>query len=424
MTTFARNATTVFWSVRFRHWKCMNLNRAYDVIVVGAGPAGSMAAREAANAGISVLLLERDRDIGSPVRCAEAIGEDVAREFFDDHFNPRWIAATISRFKFVAPDGTEIEPKVNIRGYVLHRKIFDSDLAVHAAQAGAHVLTGVSVNGLMKREGQVTGVTCLIDGEEHQIDAKLVIGADGVESRVGRWAGISRPLAMRDMETCSQVTLGNLPVEEDMCVFYFSRAMFPGGYAWVFPKGEGCANVGLGIAGNQVHDTPPVKRLDDFIQRYFPGKPVISRTVGGVPCADRPLKISGDGLLLAGDAACQSNPISGGGIAGAMTGGYLAGKVAAEAVKKGDTSGSYLSKYEKMWDERVGRNQRRYYKIKLAIQKLEDDDLNGTARALKDLPEDQQTLLKIFQTALRQKPSLLIGLASLFSPFSRHTEQG
>ena len=402
----------------------MNLSKAYDVIVVGAGPAGTMAAQEAATAGISVLLLERDRDIGSPVRCAEAIGEDVAREFFADHFNPRWIAATISRFKFVAPDGTEIEPKVNIRGYVLHRKVFDSDLAVHAAHAGAQVITGASVTGLLTVGGKVSGVTCLINGEEHRIEAGVVIGADGVESRVGRWAGVSQTLAMRDMETCAQATLGNLPVEEDMCVFYFSQANFPGGYAWVFPKGKSCANVGLGIAGNQVHNVPPGRRLDDFIQQNFPGKPVLSRTVGGVPCADRPPKICGDGLLLAGDAACQSNPISGGGIAGALTGGRLAGKVAAEAVKKGNTSGSYLSKYEKRWDEEVGRNQRRYYKIKLAIQKLKDSDLNGTARFVKELPEGRQTLLRIFQTALRHRPSLLIGLTRLFSPFSKKSDDG
>ena len=82
-----------------------------------------MAAQTAARKGVSVLLLEKDRDVGSPVRCAEAIGEDSAQEFFAESLDPQWIAATISRFRFVAPDDTELYPQVRIRGYVLNRKI-------------------------------------------------------------------------------------------------------------------------------------------------------------------------------------------------------------------------------------------------------------------------------------------------------------
>jgi digeranylgeranylglycerophospholipid reductase len=122
--------------------------------------------------------------------------------------------------------------------------------------------------------------------------------------------------------------------------------------------------------------------------------------------------------LLAGDAACQTNPISGGGIAGAMVGGSLAGMVAADAVHRDDTSAAFLSKYERQWDARVGKNQRLFYKIKLAIQKLSDPDLNDTAHALAAMPEKQQTLSKIFQTALRKKPSLMFEVAKLFNPFS------
>ena len=103
----------------------MKQSNRYDIIIVGAGPAGSMAAQTAARKGVSVLLLEKDRDVGSPVRCAEAIGEDSAQEFFAESLDPQWIAATISRFRFVAPDDTELYPQVRIRGYVLNRKIFD-----------------------------------------------------------------------------------------------------------------------------------------------------------------------------------------------------------------------------------------------------------------------------------------------------------
>ena len=396
----------------------MGINQRYDIIVVGAGPAGTMAAHAAAQSGASVLLMEKDRETGSPVRCAEAIGEDVAREFFADNFDQRWISATINKFKFVSPDGTEIYPQVKIKGFVLNRKIFDADLAARAAAAGSDVVTRANVTGLLLKGKQISGVRALIDGRETEIEAKLVIGADGVESRIGRWAGISSAVTMRDMETCYQVTLGNMNVDQDTCVFYFSQADFPGGYAWVFPKGEQRAHIGLGIAGNQVHGISAEERLGQFLERSFPGKPILAESMGGVPCANRPAKISGHGLLLAGDAACQTNPISGGGIAGAMVGGRMAGLVAAESVKKGDPSQDFLSRYEKLWDNRVGRNQRLYYKIKLAIQKLSDQDLNETARNLQVLPRQQQTLSKIFQTALRKRPSLMLEVAKLFNPFS------
>jgi len=396
----------------------MGINQRYDIIVVGAGPAGTMAAHAAAQSGASVLLMEKDRETGSPVRCAEAIGEDVAREFFADNFDQRWISATINKFKFVSPDGTEIYPQVKIKGFVLNRKIFDADLAARAAAAGSDVVTRANVTGLLLKGKQISGVRALIDGRETEIEAKLVIGADGVESRIGRWAGISSAVTMRDMETCYQVTLGNMNVDQNTCVFYFSQADFPGGYAWVFPKGEQRAHIGLGIAGNQVHGISAEERLGQFLERSFPGKPILAESMGGVPCANRPAKISGHGLLLAGDAACQTNPISGGGIAGAMVGGRMAGLVAAESVKKGDPSQDFLSRYEKLWDNRVGRNQRLYYKIKLAIQKLSDQDLNETARNLQVLPRQQQTLSKIFQTALRKRPSLMLEVAKLFNPFS------
>ena len=125
----------------------MTLKENYDVIVAGGGPAGSLAAYAAAKEGVHVLLLEKDREIGSPVRCAEAVGKDGLENILDQPVNPQWIAATIKRFKFVAPDGSVVHPQVPMTGYVLHRKLFDVDLAAMAAAAGAQGVTGTPVTG-------------------------------------------------------------------------------------------------------------------------------------------------------------------------------------------------------------------------------------------------------------------------------------
>ncbi len=159
------------------------VNKEYDIIVVGAGPAGSMAARFAAERGVSVLMLEKDRDVGYPVRCGEAISKAGVEEFIAS--DDKWIAARISKFSFNAPDGTEVIIEFGEAGYVLERRIFDYELARTAAEAGAEILTRAYVNGLLfDSDGKVNGVKYEFNGEQKEIKSKVVIAADGVESRV------------------------------------------------------------------------------------------------------------------------------------------------------------------------------------------------------------------------------------------------
>ena len=396
----------------------MTLKNFYDIIVVGGGPAGCMAAHAAAEKDVSVLLLEKDRDIGSPVRCAEAVGKDALEKILGDNINPHWIAATIKKFQFVAPDGTIIFPQVPMTGYVLHRKLFDFDLGVLAAKSGAKILTKAYVNNLVIEDDLISGVQVRISGKQHIIRSKIIIGADGVESRVARWAGIDTLVNMRDMETCAQMTLSDVPVEQDTCVFYFSQEKFPGGYGWVFPKGNQSANVGLGISGDKARSESALSRLESFVDEEFPHASILSTTVGGVPCANRLPKISSEGILLVGDAALQANPVSGGGIATGMTAGKIAGSVAASAIKSDNISTDFFKRYEQEWDSACGNAQKRYYRLKEGISNLSDDQLNKTAHVLKDIPQKKQTLVKIFQTALIKKPGLLIDIIKTLSPFS------
>ncbi len=386
----------------------------YDVIVVGAGPAGSTAARFAAMNGASVLLLEKDREIGVPVRCAEGAGlKGLLRVV--DKIDPRWIAATIRGFRLVAPDGTAVQARWGDSGYVLHRHIFDYDLARFAAENGAEVRTKTYVFDVINEGQAIKGVHARFGGKNYRISSNVVIAADGVESRVGRWAGFRTFTDMSDMESCAQVTLGDLDIDQDMCEFIFSGQNCPGGYIWVFPKGNRTANVGLGISGVYSKKKSASRYLHEFITRRFSGKPVLSFFCGGVPCDKTLKKIAGNGIMIIGDAAHQANPISGGGIVSGMVAGMMAGKTAAEAVTQTDYSAVKLHAYEKEWNRTIGKDHERFYRIKLFIDRYSDDKLNDLAHELEKIPLTELNLLRIFKVALKSNPKLIFDAIRIFA---------
>lgn len=383
---------------------------SYDIIVVGAGPAGSTAARFAVAGGASVLMLEKDRDVGYPVRCGEAVSHEGVIQFIEP--DDRWIAARCTRFRLVAPNGSAVIPKLDGLAYVLERRIFDYELAKRAAREGAEVVTKAYVYDLIKPNGIAQGVRVLMKDEKVEIRAKIVIGADGVESRVGKWAGIDTTTHIHDMESCAQVTLSGIEVEQDILDFYFGENVAPGGYLWIFPKGKDVANVGLGVNVENAKKKSAIRFLEEFIEKRFPGAAVLTRIAGGVPCAKTCDTIVKNNVMLVGDAAHQVNPLSGGGIISGMIGGMIAGQVAAEAIRKNDLR--HLAEYEKRWHKRLGWRHEVFYNIKEAISALTDDQLNRLMESGSKLPEEKRTVGGIFRAALWNQPSMLLDVARVF----------
>lgn len=383
----------------------------YDVIVVGAGPAGSTAARYAAAGGTSVLILEKDRDVGYPVRCGEAVSHEGVVQFIQP--DPKWIAATVTRFRLVAPNGQSVVPKLDGTGYVLERRLFDYELAKLAARHGADVVTKAYVYDLLRDDhGAAVGVKALIKDQSVEIRSRIVLGADGVESRVGKWAGIDTTCHIRDMESCAQMTIAGIEVEPDVLEFYFGDAVSPGGYLWVFPKGPHSANVGLGISVEHAKEKAAIRYLEDFVTSKYPHAAILTRIAGGVPCAKTVDTLVKNNVMLVGDAGHQVNPTSGGGIVSGMIGGMLAGQVAAEAITRNDLS--LLQEYEKRWHKRLGWRHEVFYTIKEAIARFSDDTLNAIAESALKLPEEKRTLGGIFRAALWNQPSLMLEIAKVF----------
>jgi len=385
----------------------------YDIIVVGAGPSGSTTARFAAQSGASVLILEKDREVGLPVRCAEGVGENGLKSVVD--INPKWISQKIIGISLYSPAGREVSLANKEIGYVLNRKLFDAGLAEIAAKEGAEIKTKAYVYDLLHENGKVAGVKMKHLGKDYHIKADIVIGADGVESRVGRWAGINTRTPMRDMETCAQVTAQNINLREDYIHLYFSKKIAPKGYLWVFPKGNGLANVGLGISGETSRYKSPMDYLMEFLGEHFPKAAILTTVVGGVPCAMELDKIVVDGLMLVGDAAHQANPVSGGGIINGMVAGRIAGQVAGKAIKEGNTTEKRLKEYVTLWPKAGGKKNKIFYKLKEFVYNMSDDDLEETARMILEVPKEKRTILQLFKTALIKKPSLIIDAIKVFT---------
>ncbi|MFC1561051.1 NAD(P)/FAD-dependent oxidoreductase [Candidatus Latescibacterota bacterium] len=384
----------------------------FNIVVIGGGPAGTIAALTAADMGLSVLLAERSNVIGNPVRCAEGVDEKGLSEFFKP--DPSWVASEITGYSLVAPDGTSVD--INIgdnKGFILERQIFDRMIAEKAAAKGAAIMTGVEAVGMSDYNNSYRTVSLRNDEREWNLKAGIIVAADGVESRAARWAGLKTNTILHDMETGTQVTLAGIDVDPHVFKMYFTGEYAPGGYAWVFPKGSNTANVGLGISGDYAKKKSPKKYLDEFLAYYFPNSAIVGRTFGGVSCTGGIEKIFTDGVMVAGDAAHMANPITGGGIINAMIAGKLAAETACEALKKGKTGESALKVYAKRCDKRIGKMNRRFYRLKEGIFSIPDDRLNEIAREIISLPEEKRTPVRILKSALFKQPSLLRVLAKV-----------
>ncbi len=386
------------------------MNFDYDIIVVGAGPAGSTAARYAAAGGAKVLMLEKDRDVGYPVRCGEAVSHEGVAQFIKP--DPKWIASSVSKFRLIAPNGRSVVPKLDGGGYVLERRIFDYELAKLAANEGVEVITKAYVYDLLREDGKIVGVKTLIKDQKVDIRSKIVIAADGVESRVGKWAGMDTTCHIRDMESCAQMTLSGIEVDPDVLDFYFGDEVSPGGYLWVFPKGNDTANVGLGLSVEAAKKKSAIKFLHEFVDRKFPKAAMLTHIAGGVPCAKTNPEIIKNNVILVGDAAHQVNPVSGGGIISGMIGGMIGGQVAAEAIFRGEVS--HLREYAKLWHKRLGWRHDVFYNIKTAISHFDDKTLNNICDSALKLPEEKRTLGGIFRAALWNQPSMILDVAKVF----------
>lgn len=385
----------------------------YDVVVVGAGPAGAVAARTAAEHGARVLLLEGRPEIGRPVQCTGLLS---VRGFETSGASEDVIVRGIRGVIAYGPDGKRLVlEKSDVHAYVIDRDRFDLDLVQQAVRAGVEVRLKTPAVGL-NRSLTVQELCVRSDGQERRIRARVVIGADGPRSVIARAAGLPAP---HKTVIGVQAVIGYRPPREDFVEVWLSHEIAPNFFAWAVPAGPGTARVGLGT-----DDPKRAKALfDRWISRQFPDCEILGFQSGSIPIGPAPRTVT-DGVLLVGDAAGQAKPTSGGGIYTGTSCARIAGEVAAKAALSGDASEAALGEYERRWREafegelRLGLLAHRIFgrlrdaEIARLLEAAADPqiarvlnelgDIDYPSRVVRRVMESPALLAKLFQAAPRR----------------------
>ncbi|MBU5575260.1 MAG: NAD(P)/FAD-dependent oxidoreductase [Candidatus Aenigmarchaeota archaeon] len=363
------------------------LKESYDVVVVGAGPGGSSVATHCAKAGLSVALLEKRQEIGSPKRCGEGLSLNslkMIENYLGKKIPSKCIAQEIDGAIVYAPNGKKviIDFKENA-GAVMERKIFDKWLAEEASRAGAYVQAKTYVKDIIKKNGYICGVTGEFEDEYFEIKAKVVVAADGVESKIARLAGLDTTNKLINIDSGYQFEMVNLKLNDPKKIeLYFGNNIAKRGYCWIFPKGKDVANVGIGIA---LAEKPARYYLEKWIEtkpEIFNSAGITEVNSGGIPVGGFLENMVLNGFLVVGDAAHQVNPIHGGGMKEATIAGKIAADVIVEAIKKNNVSKEVLDKYNKIWWKERGNELLKVQKLREVFEKLSDEDLNMLAEVL------------------------------------------
>lgn len=398
------------------------MNEKYDCIVVGAGPAGSMAGKVLAENGVDVLVLEKHPQIGVPLSCAEAISFSGLVNFVP--VDPEWICTQVHRVLLVSPSNIRMILHHPNAGFILNRKIFDKRLAEKAAFSGACVKTNAQAIGLLKnpksqsdKKEKICGVKVLEDGKEKEYQAQVIIGADGVESCVARWSGTDFSLGLEQIDSCAQYLLENVDVETDCTEFYFGQTLAPGGYAWVFPKGDNRANVGVAVTPDQTSGKNAKEYLDGFVPQRFSKFKIQEFTMGGVPSFDRNKNLVNENVLLVGDAGRVVDSLYGAGISNALLSGKIAGSVVSQYVKDKNLSVSFLKKYYYELMRVKGRLLRFHSFCRGIFLKMTDEDLDVVISFVKKYFGDKEVTgiepIPVVKAILKSNPKLLFLLRHL-----------
>jgi digeranylgeranylglycerophospholipid reductase len=360
----------------------------FDVIIVGAGSGGCLAAKTVADSGFEVCMVDRKReeDIGDKV-CGDAIGKHHFDNLNLAHPSGEELEQRIEGIKIYSPN---METVVNIKGegvhgYLVNRQLFGQRLLKEAKDAGTILLDSTLVADSIIKKRYITGIVAkdLKSGKNFEMSARVVVDASGysavLRKKLPPEIGIEREVKNEDVVVCYREIrrVREQISDPSFCEIYLNLQRVPGGYYWIFPKRSTKVNVGLGVAMNKGFPNPKNLFHDIILSMpFFKDSRALTGGGGHVPTR-RPLSsMVGNGVLIVGDAACQVNPIHGGGIGSSMMGGAKAGEVINEALDREDVSREGMWSYTGKFMEVYGAKQAGLDIFRILLQRMTNEEMN------------------------------------------------
>jgi digeranylgeranylglycerophospholipid reductase len=366
---------------------------AYDVVVIGAGPSGSLCARNLARAGYSVLLCEKRPVVGIPVRCGEATGPVKRLSDFmtvnEDYIETRFTGVIMN-----GPAGISIRYDAGRElGVMLDRSLFDQDIANQAVREGAELQVNARVSGISPAADGRRVVTIEKDGRTLDITAAMVVGADGAESLSGRMAGLKTRQLPPLTCTAIELRVKAQDPNPNHLTFWQGHDTINRGYVWVFPKVKsGVVNLGSGEIVPKLGAKTQYDLSMEFYHKLYPGAPIEEVHGGCVPVSGHLAEYATDRFALCGDAAHHTNPLTGGGIMAGLVGAESLAKWIDLGFKAGDLSGTFLRRYvDECW-ERNGRSHAKEARIRDFVLGLGPRDQEWFYRILKGMVDGKFSL--------------------------------
>lgn len=385
--------------------------REVEVLVVGAGPAGSVVAYELARRGHQVVVLEEHGRVGYPVQCAGLVSERVLEIAGGRGMVRRPVhGASVFAPSLRSVSFSAAEP----RAYVIDRAGLDIHLADRAANAGATFEPGIRFDRLIGQTAAgSTNRVVDMEGNASEIHARLVVGADGVASTVARAFRLRRPV---EVLPAFEAEFGESPGDPDQVEVYLGNQLSPGLFGWWIPDGAGGARVGVAVRAGPVTARAYYERLLRHLAQRF-GTELRAPTnyvVSGVPIGVVP-RTSGAGVLLVGDAAGQVKPLSGGGIFLGMRCAQIAASVAHEALAASDLTAGSLARYDAAWKAELGDEIGKALYLRRLMLRLTDADFERIVEALQTAEMKASIVAfgdidfptHVARDLLRQSPSLV-----------------
>lgn len=365
-----------------------------DAVVVGGGPCGSFAAWTLAKLGADVAVFEEHKEIGLPSHCAGHISLNGLKRL-GLHLPQKIFENEIYGAVFYSPSGLEFRVKRSSPvTCVLNRELLDKHLAKLAMKAGAQYFTGLRVNSLVSKSGVVAGVSVGGKRANETVASNIVIDAEGCSSLLLKRAGL-QTLNRSTVVNAIQAEVDQADdMDVDIVEVYLGRKYAPGFFAWIIPKKNGSAKVGLATKAGDPRE---------YLRRFMQKHPVASKRLRKSKITSlsmHPVSLGGaipktyaNGLLVVGDAASQVKPTTGGGIIFGLLCARIAGEVAYEAVKNDDFSEKFLSHYQFRWKKSIGFELGVMRRLRKRLNRLSDGQMDkiiglcsrfGVGEALED----------------------------------------